>query len=211
MPNSLEQLYLVLRFIVPGLIILFVRSQFVTGRRHSHSEEVLSYVTVSLIYYALIFPFVEFDSEKEGFGFRTSTGVWLLQVFVGPAALGFLLGVNIEKALFHRFLRVFHLNPVHGVPTAWDWKFKGIGRHWVLVTLKNGTIFAGFCSSNSSMSSDPNERDLYIEKVYEIDNSGKWKPRGDVGVLITGGEISTIELWPDKKKEDTNDAKSKID
>gem|GEM_PF-6642765 len=44
--------------LVPGFITLFVRSQFVTGRRRSRSEDLLSYFTVSLIYYALSFPFV---------------------------------------------------------------------------------------------------------------------------------------------------------
>ena len=203
MLNSFEQLCQIVRFIVPGLIILFVRSQFVTGRRRSHSDELLSYLTVSVMYYALIFPFVEFDTESIKGGFCMSTAWWFLQVFVGPAALGLLLGVNIEKALFHKFLRFCHLNPVHGVPTAWDWKFKGIGKHWVLITLKNGTIFAGFCSSNSSMSSDQNERDLYIERVYDIDANNRWTPRGDAGLLITGGEISTIEFWPYTTGEET--------
>ena len=58
--KSVDTLYPVLMFIVPGLIILWVRSQFVTGRRPSHSAALLSYLAVSAFYYALILPFVDF-------------------------------------------------------------------------------------------------------------------------------------------------------
>ena len=43
--KSLNNLYLILVFLVPGLIVLFVRSQFVAGRRPSHSAAILSYLT----------------------------------------------------------------------------------------------------------------------------------------------------------------------
>ena len=67
---------------------------------------------------------------------------------------------------------------------------------WVLVTLKDGTRFAGFCGSESFMSSDPTERDIYIQRIYDIDDENKWSPRGDNGVLIAAGEVQTIEFWP---------------
>ncbi len=57
--KSLDNLYLTLGFLVPGLIVLFVRSQFVTGRRPPHAAALLSYLTVSVIYYALALPFAD--------------------------------------------------------------------------------------------------------------------------------------------------------
>ena len=76
---------------------------------------------------------------------------------------------------------------------------------WVLVTLRNGTRFAGYCGPDSFMSSDPDNRDLYIQWVYDIDDDSGWCPRGENGVLIAAGEISTIEFWPAERKEATND------
>ncbi len=193
--RSLDNLYLILGFIVPGLIVLFIRSQFVTGRSPPHSAALLTYLTVSVIYYALALPFVDFvlSIHKPGYG---KTLAWFALIIVGPAALGLLLGVNIQKDLFRRFLRWRGLNPVHVVPTAWDWKFGDMTDQWVLVTLKNGTRFGGFCGLDSFMSSDPAERDIYIQWIYDIDKGNKWSSRGENGVLITAGEVSTIEFWP---------------
>ena len=193
--KSLDNLYLTLGFLVPGLIVLFVRAQFVTGRSPSHSAAILSYLTVSVIYYALALPFVDFvlSIHKPSYGKALA---WFTLIFAGPAALGLLLGINVQKNLFFRVLQRFSLNPVHVMPTAWDWKFGGMTNQWVLVTLKDGTHFAGFCGQESFVSSDPTERDIYIQWIYDVDDENKWSPRGENGVLIAADQVQTIE-FPD--------------
>src|ERR1700680_1506987 len=57
--KGVENLYIILAFIVPGLVVVYVRSRFITGRSPSHIENVLSYLTLSLLYYALTLPFIE--------------------------------------------------------------------------------------------------------------------------------------------------------
>lgn len=204
--KSFDNLYMTLGFLVPGLIALFVRSQFITGRRPPHGAALLSYLTVSIIYYALAFPFVDLVISIQK-PYYLKTMAWFVLVFMGPAILGLLLGINIQKGLSHRFLQLCNLNPVHIMPTAWDWKFGGMIEQWVLVTLKDGTRFAGFCGKDSFMSSDPAERDIYIQWIYDIDDNNNWSPRGENGVLITAGEIRTIEFWPYNPKETTNEKK----
>ena len=194
--KSVDTLYQALMFIVPGLIILSIRSQFVTGRRPSHSAALLSYLAVSAFYYALILPFVDF-SETPGIV------TWFFLVFVGPGIVGLLLGIEIQYDLSRKFLRFCRLNPVHSIPTAWDRKFGKMGSQWVLVTLKNGTRFAGYCNSDSFMSSDPVERDIYVSWLYDIADDNQWLERDESSVLITPGEVSTIEFWP--CREITND------
>ena len=202
--KSLDNLYLILGFLVPGLIVLFVRSQFVTGRSPSHSAALLSYLTVSVIYYALALPFVDLvlSIHKPDYGKALA---WFTLIFVGPAALGLLLGINVQKNLFRRVLQRCRLNPVHVMPTAWDWKFGGMTNQWVLVTLKDGTRFAGFCGSESFMSSDPTERDIYIQWIYDINDENNWSPRGENGVLIAAGEVQTIEFWPHTSQENADE------
>ena len=129
---------------------------------------------------------------------------WFSLIFVGPAALGLLLGVNIQKDLFRRVLQRGGLNLVHATPTAWDWKFRAMPTQWVLVTLKDGTRFAGYCGPESFISSDPAERDMYIEWIYDVDSDNKWVNVGKKGVLITSGEIQTIEFWPYTELENPN-------
>lgn len=206
---SIDNLYPVLLFLVPGFIVLFVRSQFVTGRSPSRSTTVLSYLIVSIIYYALALPFIGLvlsaPTPGKGWPLAAWLAGWFALIIAGPAILGLVLGVNIQKDLLRRVLQWIGLNPVHVVPTAWDWKFGGMTPQWVLVTLKDGTRFAGFCGSGSFMSSDPAERDIYIERIYDVDDENNWNPRGENGVLIFAGEIQTIEFWPDVEQEIAND------
>ncbi|OAF05543.1 hypothetical protein AYJ54_01160 [Bradyrhizobium centrolobii] len=49
--KSVESVYLVLAFVVPGMIITFVRAQFFTGRMHSLSESIVTYLAVTVLYY----------------------------------------------------------------------------------------------------------------------------------------------------------------
>ncbi len=193
--KSFDNLYAAMGLLVPGLVILFVRSQFVTDRRPPQSSVLLSYLTVSLIYYAIAFPFLDhirsmYENKDE------KVWAWSILIFVGPAILGLLLGINIQKNLLHRLLQWCGLNPVHAIPTAWDWKFGNMPPQWVLVTLKDDTRFVGLCGLRSFISSDPAERDIYIEQIYDIDDEDNWSWRGEKGVLIAPGEIRTIEFWP---------------
>ena len=209
--QTANNLYPILLFLVPGFIILFVRSQFVTGRRPARSTTVLSYLIVSVIYYALAQLFIDLVLAAPTHGKGWTLAGWFALIVVGPAILGLVAGFNIQYDLLRRGLQRFGLNPVHVVPTAWDWKFGGMTPQWVLVTLKDGTRFAGFCGPESFMSSDPAERDIYIERIHDVDDGNKWLPR-DVngifnGVLIAAGEIQTIEFWPYIPEENANDEK----
>ena len=58
MPNFLNDPYLMPTFLVPGLVALFVRAQFVPERSAPRPADVLSYLIVSIIYYALVYVLV---------------------------------------------------------------------------------------------------------------------------------------------------------
>lgn len=193
--KSLDNIYLLLGFLAPGMIILFIRSQFTTGRIPSQAEASLAYLAISVIYYAIALPLIEAVQSAHLIGYERAAA-WFGLVFVGPAILGLLLGVDVQKGYFFRLIKWIGLHPVHAIPTAWDWKFSAMGMQWVLVTLKNGTRFAGLCDSASFISSDPKERDIYIGKLYDVDDNNEWTPSGGKGLLIASGEISTIEFWP---------------
>lgn len=190
--------------LVPGLIILFVRSQFVTDRRPSHAAVLLNYLTVSLVYYAIAFPFL--DVGRLLYEHKSDDALfWFAFIFGGPVLLGLVLGINVQKNLLLRFLKWVGLNPVHAIPTAWDWKFGNMGEQWVLVTLKDDTRFVGFCGQGSFISSDPTERDIYIEQVYDIDDEDNWSWPGQKSILVAPGEVRTIEFWPYAPQEDAHE------
>ena len=60
---------------------------------------------------------------------------------------------------------------------------------------------AGRYDVQSFASSDPSERDIFIEKVYEIQEDGPWKDVGDKGILIRPSEVRYIEFFPEKAEK----------
>ena len=194
--------------LVPGIVILLVRSQFVTTRIASNAENLISYLAVSLIYHALALPFLDMFVFHDNL-FVGGTFAWFLYILIIPVFFGLAIGINIQKNFVRRALQRVSLNPLHAIPTAWDWKFgrMQVTGEWVLVTLKNGTCFAGFCGPESFMSSEPDERDLYIQWIYDIDDDGKWLPLRETGLPVAGGEISTIEFWPSQPGGDADERK----
>ena len=189
-----ESLYIVVAFILPGLIASYVRSQFLSGRIQSQSESILTYLTLSLVYAGMVIPiFGEFpgttvDGSRDGL-------LWFAIIFIGPAAFGGVLGFIAQQGPGRRILRRWGINSDHVIPSAWDWRFSSLEECWVMITLKNETKFAGYCGQNSFMSSDPSERDMFIEHVFAVGDDDTWKSCPGKSLLVTSGEISTIEFW----------------
>ena len=194
--KDLANLQLFFAFIVPGVITTYVRAQFLTGRTPSVKENVFELVVLSSIYYAVIIIFLEPILNSQGPRLYRDVA-WIALILVGPTLFGILLGVVAQKDLLSRFAGSINLSLVHVIPTAWDWRFAAVQRGlFVMVTLTDGACVAGYFGGNSFASSDGEERDLYLEEEYEVDESGSWKPRLEkVGILITAKEIRYVEFW----------------
>ena len=116
--------------------------------------------------------------------------------------LGLVLGINAQGDCFRRLLNFIRIFPIHPSPTAWDRKFSRTSEQWVLVTLKNGDTIAGFYGKESFTASSPNERDMYIQWIYNTDEKGSSPSTQEKSVYIGPGEISTIEFWPYPDEEE---------
>jgi hypothetical protein len=191
-----ENLYILLFFIVPGLVIVYVRSQFISGRTPTHTENVLGYLVLSLLYYSIILPFIEQAlSVREPW--VTRAAVWIVLTLVGPALFGLLLGVWAQKECGVWIADKIGLSTIHVIPAAWDWRFSKMpcGGMFVMVTLTSGERVAGLFGAKSFASSDTAERDLYLEEEYDVDGD-KWEARpAKVGILIPVKEVRYIEFW----------------
>lgn len=193
--NNPQSIYLILALIVPGLIITYVRAQFITGRLQNHTDAILSYFTLSSVYGAMVLPILVW------FGFDISAdlsgiGYWFMLIFVGPVIFGAALGLTSRTEILRHFFHKIGVSPIHPMPTAWDWKFGNMKENLVLVTLKDETRFAGYCGRESFMSSDPTERDIYVEKIYRLGEDNTWNDAGEHGLWVASGEIRTIEFFP---------------
>lgn len=190
-----KSIYLILALVVPGLIITFVRAQFITGRMQKHSDAVLSYFALSTVYGAIALPIWELfsqDMSAEPIG----VGYWFVLIFIGPVIFGAALGLSSQTGILRLLLHKIGISPIHTMPTAWDWKFGNIKENLVIVTLKDDTRFAGYCGRKSFMSSDPAERDIYVEKIYGWGEDNSWNDTGEHGLWVASGEIRTIEFFP---------------
>jgi hypothetical protein len=192
--KSMDTVYMITAFIVPGLIMIFMRGQMTTGRIPSHKESFLTYFALSVTYYAIIFPIINEILFRNNFLLTYIS--WIMIIFVIPFELGILLGFDARFGWSRTIFGKIGLpEPTHAIPTAWDYKFSNLASEFALITLKNGNRIAGFLSGESFVSTDQAERDIYIEKVYDM-NGTKWIDKGDLSLLVMPGEISTIHFWP---------------
>ncbi|MGO4639592.1 DUF6338 family protein [Mesorhizobium sp. 2RAF45] len=191
---DVQQVALGLALLVPGALIIFVRSRFFTGRRKAHSEEFLSYAIVTLLYLAIFLPVFE-AVYKSGSTPRQIWALWVVLILIGPLTIGTFLGLAYQHGWTAWVLRSLGLEIVHPIPTAWDWKFGQRKAEWVIVKLKDGTYFRGWYGAESFASSEPGDRDIYIQQIFvEREDGDKLWDETNRSAYIAGSEISTIEF-----------------
>lgn len=123
---------------------------------------------------------------------------WLVLVIatlITSSVLALLLGIAKQKQIARKVLTFLGIYSIHSIPCSWDYAFDRRDPSWLIVTLVDGSIIYGWFSYTSFASSDPEERDLFIEKVYSVDESGVWcEEAGIEGVYISKEQIKTIEF-----------------
>lgn len=89
-------------------------------------------------------------------------------------------------------------------PTAWDFYFDRREPSFVLVHLTNGSLLGGYCGARSYAGSFPRDGDIYLEAVYEVDESGHFgEPIKDSrGVLLTKDQYTYVELFAIPEEEE---------
>lgn len=191
--DNIEGVAFGLALLVPGAVILFVRSLFLTGRRRPHSEQAFGYAVVTLAYFAVAFPIFLWCLSDNPSDVRQWLA-WVSLILIAPFLLGLLVGWIYQSGVGSYAVRLFGLEMIHPIPTAWDWKFGQRNESWIIVKLKDGTIFHCYFGNRSFASSDE-ERDIYAEAIFDRDESGRWIPMNQ-GLWVPASEISTIEFLP---------------
>lgn len=188
--------YLVLAFVVPGLIIAWTRAQFITGRLMAMKDNFIAYLALSVIYYAVAFPAVEYLLTFKDAGWAKALA-WLTIVFVGPFVAGLLLGLASQREWLRVLATRLGINTVHASPTAWDRVFANRrGSTFVMVTLADGSIVAGVFGSRSFASSEPSERDLLIEEIWDVAETGAWTQRPEkIAIYVPAKEVKHVQFW----------------
>lgn len=181
-------------FLVPGYVYYAVRGQLVAGHRSRGNETVIRLLCVSCVNFALTGWYLYIilgDSSTTNFHRAIA---WTVAVLVAPAILGLISGLSNQKNFLNCLYERVGLQPVHAVPTSWDFAFSGRKSGFVFVVLQNEDTFAGVWGRKSFAADEPAERDLYLETVYDRPSDGSaWTPTNK-SVLIKASEIRFIEF-----------------
>lgn len=197
-PN-LDNLTLLLTFIVPGFVTCQAIRLFSVPSRDGNNEYLATYITLSAINFViggLLIPV----ANSGAFNLFWRFAAWAAYVFLVPFVTGIVIGTMIQRNFLMWVsgkipLRWLGVRPLSHIPTAWDWKFGSADEEFVLIVLTDGTRFAGLLGPDSFISSEPAERDLYVQKLFEPDLDGNWQPT-EKSLYVAKDEIRTVEFWP---------------
>ncbi len=212
--DKIQTALIILTCLVPGFIMYSTFSLFTIRRTETKDLLLLRFLTFSAGNLIVCLPLLYVVVTKNYIAQHPwlTTLAFLFMNFGMPVILGLVVGYFDQKCLLKHLLRRFGLNAMHSIPTAWDYKFNQIsptqGR-WVLVTLKDDREIGGFFGGNSLASSEPTERDLYLEEAYAVqhDDQGNcmWSPmtRTD-GILLRGDEIRSVSFYHEETPSGAN-------
>jgi hypothetical protein len=196
--NSFDAIFYTLSFVVPGFICYSTMAIFVPRKAEDTELSLLRFLTLSCLNYALWAWLIYLLAKSEFFTGSPllSATAWGLIIFVSPVLLGVIFGKLSSRDWLRRFLMRMGLEPLHPIPTAWDYYFSRTPPVWLLVTLKDGSKVGGFFGKKSFASSAAGERDLFIEEIFKVIEDGEWQPiPRNNGIYIKGEEIKHIEIW----------------
>lgn len=98
-------------------------------------------------------------------------------------------------------IRWFGLSADLRTAEAWTWLFRRIDDggegHWLRISLRDGGTVVGAFGPGSFASSDPQLRDLYVEKTWPVDAAGSplVDDQSGGGMWIRGDAIESVELF----------------
>lgn len=193
--DSFEVVFYTCIFLLPGFIIKGVMDTLVPPIKHNDTKYFFSCLLYSIVNCAVwswVYLLLYEISEEHPIIY------WILLLtitVVGATLLAVFIGIIKQKGFIELLFSKMRINKIHPVPTAWDYYFSKQEESWIIVTLKNGKTIYGKFSYQSFAASDPEERDLYIEKTYNIKEDMTWQEdEKSKGILVSKNEIETIEF-----------------
>jgi hypothetical protein len=197
--ENFSNLFFVVSVFVPGFIYSGVIANFIPSRRAKEKEVLLlRYLTATAFNYALWSPLIYLLYYQVILVERlVIQGLcWFIILFVSPMLLTVLNAWLVQRTSLDPLYRLLRLRPISPIPTGWDWIFSTTEPCFVLVTLKDGTEIAGYFGDRSMASSDPEHKDIYVERVYRIpENGGAWaEVERSLGMYVDGSQIAHIEF-----------------
>lgn len=194
--SDFDAVYVAMSFLVPGYVYFVVRGHLVPGHRSRGNESIIRLLSVSTVNFSIWAWAVYMVIEMEDAPVWARPAVWTFAILVSPVFMGLISGVVAKFQVMRWVYKKVGFNPTHITPTSWDFAFSQPEERFVLVTMSDGKRFAGIWGSRSFASDEPNERDVYIEKVYQVGQDNQPWTETNRSVLIRSECIRSVEFIP---------------
>lgn len=194
--DSFDIVFYTAIFVLPGFIIVSIIDIFNPCRKRSEGVLLLNCLLYSIVHCALwswLYKLLFLLNKTHPYWY------WLLLVIatvLGAVIIALIIGILKQKQLFRWIFSKLKIISVHSIPTAWDYCLSKADASWIVVTLQDDSKVYGLYSVGSFASSEPEERDLYIERIYSFNEENHvWgELESSQGVYIPKDQIKTIEF-----------------
>ncbi len=193
--NGIRIVYLIL----PGIVF------FETLKRFNERPYPAKEVYIAKIIYASMFIFVLNNAAL--YFWSLILGRWRIsipdplqvpiQAILVPIMLALLVAFADQKRWFNRLVARLGIDAVDPSPSGWDYLFSQRRSMFVIIGLKDGSRVGGYFGPDSMASSNPSDKDIYVEKVYVIPDDAE-HPWSEIersqGMLIPYDQIQYLEF-----------------
>ncbi len=193
--ESFDVVFYTAIFVLPGFIINGIIATFNPTKRISEGVLLLKCLSYSIVHCAIWSWMYKIIFE---IAFKYPKTHWFLLVIsttIAASLLAIIIGLIQKNQIIRKILSRFKINIFPSTPTAWDYCFSRDESAWVIVTLIDDRVIYGSFSTKSFASSESEERDLFIEKIYCLSNDNLWiENEQNEGIYIAREQIKTIEF-----------------
>ena len=187
-----EKILLFLAFFMPGFISIKVYELRIATKKRNFTDSVLEAIGYSVLNFAIL-SWLIFLISKQGFYDNNPIAYYfciILIFFIFPSLWPLLFLWGSKFKIFKKFL----LSPIN---MPWDEVFSRKESLWVIIHLKDGRRIGGKYSTCSRASAFPNQRQIYLEKLWKLGRNNKFENvvERSGGAIFFEDEISVIEFF----------------
>ena len=193
--ESFDVLFYTAIFVLPGFIINEIISAFNPTPKISEGVLLLKCLLYSILHCALWSWKYKLLFTIESKYPNTYWALLVVTTILAASIVAVIISLIQQKQIVRSILSHFNLHISHSIPNSWDYCFSKSESSWVIVTLVDDKMIYGWFSTKSFASSDSDERDIFIERIYSIDDNNNWIENKSIeGIYIPKEQIKTIEL-----------------
>jgi hypothetical protein len=193
-----ETLRLALVFVIPGFIASRVYRLFTPGPPANASEQLYEAISYGMINLAFVFwlPLLVWTDKYVDDNPVLFAVTGLLALVVSPALLGWAAARGRRAKWMLKYVS-------HPAACAWDYFFEQRRSCFVIVTLQDGTLVAGYWGPNSFASSSPHTGDIYLEQVWRLTDGSLTGPiPGSLGCHIRASDWKLLQFIEAREGKD---------